>query len=124
LKGVSSTGFQDDSDISAWLKPYVATALLHGYIKGISTDTGALFQPEENITLRDACIMLNSVLEVTDVVSVSAYVGSEVQSGAQAVANLTASRVMLSRWDSLDDTLTRAQAAELLQKAITLLEKR
>lgn len=124
LKGVSSTGFQDDDAIDTWLKPYVATALLNGYIHGISTDTGAQFQPEADITLRDACVMLNSVLEVTDVVSASAYVGQTVQAGAQAVANLTAARVMLSRWDSLDDTLTRAQAAELLQKAMTLLNNR
>jgi hypothetical protein len=124
LRGVSSTGFEDDDQIADWLKPYVATALLNGYIHGISTDTGALFQAEEDITLRDACVMLNAVLGVTDVVSAAAYVGSEVQSGAQAVANLTAARVMLSRWDSLDDRLTRAQAAELLQKAMILLQNR
>ena len=29
LKGVSTTGFADDDAINAWLKPYVATALMN-----------------------------------------------------------------------------------------------
>lgn len=126
LQGVSSTGFQDDGDISAWLKPYVATALLNGYITGTEaeTGTGAVFSPDEDITLRDACVMLNAVLGVTDVVSAAAYEDDEGTGSAQAVANLTACNIMLSRWDDLDEALTRAGAAELLQKAMALLSAR
>jgi hypothetical protein len=50
--------------------------------------------------------------------------GIEPEESAQAVANLTACRVMLSQWDDLDEPLTRAQAAELLQKTMALLDKR
>jgi hypothetical protein len=74
--------------------------------------------------LGDACVMLNAVAGVTDVVSVGAFEGLESAESVQAVANLTACRVMLSQWDDLDEPLTRAQAAELLQKTMALLAKR
>ncbi len=124
LQGVSSTGFQDDEAISPWLKPYVATALMGGYIRGTAAETGALFRPEDDITLREACIILNSVLDVTDVVSVSSYIGEPEAEGAQATANLTACRVMLSDWTDLDAAVTRAESAQLLQNAMALLENR
>ncbi len=123
LKGVSTTGFEDDGNIGAWLKPYVATALMNGYIQGQSTATGATFDPDGSITLREACVTLNSVLGVTNVVSAAAYVGEE-NSGepwAQAVANLTACGVMPRSWDDVETVLTRAGAAELLANAIGLI---
>ncbi len=123
LKGVSSTGFRDDSDIGPWLKPYVATALMNGYIQGQAAPAGATFDAAETITLREACVTLNSVLGVTDVVSAAAYVGDEHsgESWAQAVANLTACGVMARDWQDVETPLTRAGAAELLANTIGLL---
>ena len=123
LKGVSSTGFRDDGDIGLWLKPYVATALMNGYIQGQPGVSGATFDPAETITLREACVTLNSVLGVTDVVSAAAYVGeaNSRESWAQAVANLTACGVMTRSWEDVETTLTRAGAAELLANAIGLV---
>lgn len=121
LKGVKSTGYADDDAIGAWLKPYVATALLRGYIGDESDEN---FRPDEPIDLRGACVMLDNVLGVTDVVSVASYVDMPESDGAQAVANLTASGVMLSRWNDLDAALTRAEAAELLSSAMALVKER
>ncbi len=123
LRGVSSTGFEDDADIGQWLKPYVATALMHGYIQGEATATGASYSPDEPITVREACVTLNAVLGVTDVVSAAAYVGQENsgESWAQAVANLTACGVMPRSWEDVETVLTRSGAAELLANAIGLL---
>lgn len=120
LQGVRSTGFQDDGEIGGWLRPYVATALMRGYIRGEASETGAVFRPEDEITVRDACVILNSVLGVTDVVSVANYFGESDAPEAQAVANLTAAGVMLSQSYDLDAPLTRAQAAELLQNAMEI----
>ena len=124
LSGVQATGFQDDGDISPWLKPYVATAMLRGIVEGSPTETGAVFRPDDGITLRDACTVLNAVLGVTDVVDAAAMESGEPGRASQAVANLTASRVMPVSWTDLDSTLTRAQAAELLQNAMELLSRR
>jgi len=122
LRGVSSTGFLDDDEIGAWLKPYVATALLRGYISGAGED--AYFRPDEPIDLRGACMIVNSVLGVTDVVSAAAYVDLPEDPGAQAAANLIACDVMPARAGSLDAPLTRADAAELLTNAMALLKSR
>lgn len=126
LRGVSSTGFQDDADIDAWLKPYVSTALLNGHIRGIATEDGAVFQPDEPISLKDACEILNSVLGVTDVVSAASYVNAEDHSATwvQAAANLTACDVISDRWTDWEQSLSRSQAAEMLQSAMELLEAR
>lgn len=125
LKGVSSTGFQDDDTIDTWLKPYVSTALLNGYVRGIATDTGAVFQPDDPICLKDACEILNSVLGVTDVVSAANYVSADSDSSwVQAAANLTACDIMPDRWEDWEQHLTRSQAAEMLQGAMALLASR
>ena len=121
IRGVSATGFADDEEIGLWLKPYVATALLRGYI---GEEFGGSFRPDEPIDLRGACVMLNAVLGITDVVSAALYIDLPETEGAQAVANLTACDVMPSRWNDLDAHLTRAEAAELLGNAMALLDKR
>lgn len=126
LRGVQSTGFADDESIDLWLKPYVATALMSGYIRGSESEsgTGAVFRPDDGVTLRDAAVMLNAVLGVTDVVSAAAFEDGEPSEGAQAVANLTATGVMPAGSQDLDAVLTRGQAAELLQSAVDLLARR
>ena len=126
LKGVSSTGFQDDGQISPWLKPYVATALMNGYIQGQATETGAIFDPAQAITLQEACVTLNAALGVTNVVSAASYVGEDNGAApwAQAVANLTACGVMLRDWTDMEAVLTRSGAAELLANAIGLIQSR
>lgn len=128
LSGVSTTGFLDDDAIGDWLKPYVSTALLQGYVRGSAAEGGAEFLPGDSVTLRDACTMLNAVLGVTDVVSAAAYVDVDEESDgalfAQAAANLTACGIMPDRYDDWDETLTRSQAAQMLQRAMALLEAR
>ncbi len=121
LRGVTSTGFKDDEAIGPWLKPYVATALMNGYISGQS----AAFDPAASLTVGEACVTLNNVLGVTNVVSAAAYVGEEDSdaSWAQAVANLTACGVMERDLD-VETVLTRAGAAQMLAKAIALLAGR
>ena len=125
LSGVRSTGFADDADIDAWLKPYVATALMHGFIRGAESEDGPVFRPNEPITLQDACVMLNAVVGVTDVVGAAVYFEDGTENPAsQSVANLTAAGVMLSRWDDLGSSVTRANAAEMLCAAMALLDRR
>ncbi len=126
LKGVSTTGFQDDASIGPWLKPYVATALMRGYIQGQATATGATYDPAAPVTVQEACVTLNSVLGVTNVVSAAAYVGEDNSAApwAQAVANLTAAGVMPHGWEDMEAVLTRSGAAELLANAMGLLTGR
>ena len=125
LSGVRSTGFADDDCIAGWLKPYVATALMRDYIHGQTSDEGPVFRPDEDINLRDACMMWNAILGVTDVVSASCFDedGREIP-GAQAVANLTSSGVMPVHGAELDALITRSDAAEMLCAGMELLSRR
>lgn len=124
LSGVQSTGFADDDAIAGWLRPYVATALMRGYIRGVESEIGPVFRPDDDITLRDACVMWNAVLGVTDVVSAAYFEDGEEDPAAQSVANLTAAGVILSRWDDLSAAVTRADAAQLLSAGMGLLSRR
>lgn len=117
LSGALSTGFLDDESIDSWLKPYVSTALMEGYISGMSATGGANFESSSDIRLGDACSILDAVLGITNVSNFGAELGS------QAVANLSACGV-LGEYESLDDSLTRAEAATMLANALNLLEQR
>ncbi len=122
LRGVQATGFLDDDAIGAWLKPYVATALMRGYIGGSGED--ARFRPDEPVDLETACVLLNAVLGVTDVALPASAMDMPASPAAQAAANLEACGVMPARPGAPEDTLTRADAAELLQGAMALLRGR
>lgn len=117
LSGTLSTGFMDDEQIDAWLKPYVSTALMEGHIQGLAASGGASFESSAEIRMQDACSILNSVLGITNV----ANLGQDRQS--QAVSNLAACGIV-DESAALDAPLTRAQAASMLAGALELLEQR
>lgn len=116
LSGAISTGFLDDEAIETWMKPYVSTALMEGYIQGNTVTGGATFDPSEDIRLEDACSILNEVLGITNVVNLA-------QDSSQAAVNLQACGV-LDSYDDPDRSLTRAQAASMLAEALELLQQR
>lgn len=122
LSGVAATGFADDADIESWLKPYVATALMDGVVSGYSVDGGAVFSPESAITRQEAAVMLDNVLDTTDVAA-TAMTGHVADWAAQATSNLAACGV-ITEGSAFTETLTRADAAEMLVRAIGVLKAR
>lgn len=122
------TGFADDDSISAWAKPYVASALRSGMVQGTGAEgERACFAPGRGITGTEAAVMLNRLLGISDV----ADTGSLSQEAApawayQSVVNLTAVGMLDQTGDGQDlsQPLTRAQAAELLLSAMEVLEFR
>lgn len=127
LEGITRTGFYDDENIPNWVKPFVSTALMNGIISGYKNEDGRLvFSSQEPITFAQAAVMLNNILNITDVVSVSA-VSAEVCPvwAYQAEVNLTASDIMpVMGLLSYANPVTRADAAEILTAAMTLIEAR
>lgn len=126
LKDVIRTGFYDDEEIPGWVKPYVSTALLNGLISGCKTEDGRLvFNANEPITVAQAAVVLNNLLRPTDV-SVSAF--AELTSlptwAHQAGANLDACNILPRETADYGAYLTRGQAAEMLVRAMKLLEQR
>lgn len=122
LTGVTSTGFADDADIDAWLKPYVATALMDGLVSGYSVSGGAVFEPDSPITAQEAAVMLDNAIDTTDVAA-TALTDSVPSWCAQATANLAACGI-ITEGRLLEQNLTRAAAAEMLVRAMDVLEAR
>ena len=128
LVGVTMTGFFDDSSIPTWAKGTVSAALKAGAVMGSRDDTGApVFGAGQTITRAEATVMLNNLLNVTDVPAEVFFPDAEVHWAAQAAANLNASGILQTEdmgAVALSGKLTMAEAAELLDGALDLLESR
>ncbi|MGX8698392.1 MAG: Ig-like domain-containing protein [bacterium] len=113
---VGRTGFADDGEIPAWQKPYVAAAVLENIVAGSRTGSGAtVFRPNDPVTFREAGVMLNNALGITDVaVSADSAVPVWAQ---QADANLASLRATSSPLSA--EVVTRAEAAKLLLTALS-----
>ena len=120
LRSASSTGFADDEAMPAWAKPYVGTALSLGLIEGYSKQgEGIVFSPDEPVSALEAAVMLDSVMELTDAVAVWHSFEQSVPAWAQqAVANLSAKGMLAQGMELSADSLTRAQAAEMICRAM------
>ncbi len=120
LRGVQSTGYSDDSAISDWLKPYVSTALLEGFTDGFGP-----FAPEEAINGAEAAMWINRVFRVTDTATEAVRLeGEQDDLSVQAAVNLAACGVLESVRSDMEEPISRAEAAQLLLRAMKMAESR
>ena len=128
LEDVGVTGFMDDAAIPVWSKGCVSAALKAGAIQGGKDDAGApVFGAEEPITAAQAAVMLDNLLQVTDVPLEVFAAGTQSHWAGQAAANLAACgviRVEDMAADTLAQPLTLGEAAVMLDGAMDLLERR
>ena len=130
MDGIQTTGFYDDEAIQTWAKPYVASALKSGSVQGtISTDGQVVFCANNMITQTEAAVLLDRMLNVSDV-SMEVWGGDSASLpswACQAVMNLETVGILrqTSDYESfVNDTVTRADAALLLSSALDLIEAR
>ena len=127
LTDITATGFSDDGAIAVWAKPYVASALKSGMVQGCSNAEGqAVFLPDAPITRAEATVMLNRLLQVSDVSAVETFAPANAAPvwAYQSAVNLEAVGVLQTSADGtlgLGDTLTRADAAMMLSSALDVL---
>ena len=128
MEGVTLTGFADDDAIPTWAKGSVSAALKAGAINGTRDETGApVFQAQNAITRAEATVMLNNLLDVTDVPTEVFFSSEQTHWAAQAAANLASSGVLRSDEISsaqLSSQLTLGEAAQMLDGALDVLEAR
>ena len=128
VTAVTMTGFCDDAAIPTWAKGSVSAALKAGTIQGSKDESGApVFGADTPITRAEATVMLNNLLDVTDVPVEVFSSDSQGHWASQAAANLASSGVI--RMEStgaaaLSNQLTRAEAAEMLDGAMDVLADR
>lgn len=130
LEGITTTGFFDDEAIATWAKPYVSSALKSGAVQGTISEGGqVVFQGDNTITAAEAAVLLDRLLSITDV-PVETWTGSTAAVptwASQAAVNLETVGVLQT--DStgvltLNDTLTRADAVQMLAGALDVLDAR
>ena len=126
VTNVTITGFCDDESIPAWAKAYAAAGVADGIVQGKATAEGAAFQGEEPITFNEAATVLNRMLNLGDVDLDVWYADREAVPSwaAQAVGNMEAFSVLSAGSfgsKTMEQTVTRADAAQMLSAASTLL---
>ena len=119
-----NTGFLDDDSIQSEYKSYIAVASQLGIVNGVAADGGYYFYPDREITRAEASVMLNKIL------GLSASENKPVFSDASTVPAWAENDITaLSEHGILDtsngcaspnEKLTRAEAAEMLYKAIKM----
>lgn len=126
LQGITRTGFADDESIPMWVKPYVSTALMTGVITGYKDDNGKLvFSSQEPISFAEAAVMLNNILQISDVTSVIATEQTTCPVwSVQAEANLAACNILPALGTECINNITRAEAADMLVAAMTVIKER
>ena len=123
---VTMTGFCDDEAIPTWAKAYASAGVAQGIIQGKTTAEGAAFRGEETITFNEAATVLDRVLDMGDVDLDVWYADREAVPSwaAQAVGNMEALRVLSvgsCGSQTMEQAVTRADAAQMLSAAKTLL---
>ncbi|WP_305849786.1 Ig-like domain-containing protein [Pseudoflavonifractor sp. MSJ-37] len=126
LEDVSRTGFADDSSIPQWAKPYAASALRAGLVQGVRDEAGqTVFRPDAPVTRAEASVLLDRVLQITDVAQ--STLGAELEEipvwAAQPVANLESCGIPVGTAGT-SGPLTRGEAAQLLAGAMDVLAAR
>ncbi|MBO5975624.1 MAG: S-layer homology domain-containing protein [Oscillospiraceae bacterium] len=122
---IEDTGFADDESIATWLKPYVGTAFCEGYVRGNESENGTVFAGDELIGAMEAAYILDNVSSITDVVAVWFSFDQFLPEWAvQSAANLSACEIVPDSLSLLDETVSRSEAAEMICRAMALVEKR
>ena len=124
---VTMTGFCDDEAIPTWAKAYASAGVAQGIIQGKTTAEGAAFRGEETVTFNEAATVLDRVLDMGDVDLDVWYADRNAVPSwaAQAVGNMEALNVLSVGSfgsQSMEQAVTRADAAQMLSAANTLLE--
>ena len=130
MENITATGFFDDLAIPTWAKGYAASALKEGVIQGrISGEGDIVFSADSQITRAEAAVILNQALAVSNAAAAGAYTDGDTAPAwaYQAAVNLETAGVL--RTDArgalaLDDTVDRAEAAQMLCAAMDMLEAR
>ena len=124
LAPVTRTGFSDDADIPAWMKPGASAALKAGIISGVAVHDGRkLLDADSIITKAEAAVILNNAARLADAEVEPIFADFEaIPAWAyQAAVNLESAGVLQADGQGalgLDAQVTRADAAEMICAAL------
>lgn len=116
-----STGFADETDTPAWMRPYLVAALRSGFISGVASPDGLCFRHSAAITQAEAAVMLDNMLGLSPTDAVSVFADDEIPAWASdAVACL--SSYGIRNLSQPTETMTMRQVATLFYDVHTLIQ--
>ena len=120
-----TSGFADENQTPAWMRPYIVSAFKSGMISGVTSPGGMVFRPESNLTRAEAAVMLQNILQLPQPQEAAVFAeDSAVPVWAQAsVSALSEAGITIPVTTSAEN-LTRREAAELLFECWTLCQAR
>ena len=120
-----TSGFADENQTPAWMRPYIVSAFKSGMISGVTSPGGMVFRPESNLTRAEAAVMLQNILQLPQPQEAAVFAeDSAVPVWAQAsVSALNEAGIVIPVTTSAEN-LTRREAAELLFECWTLCQAR
>ena len=127
--GISPTfkesSFDDNSEIPASIRPYVATAQNCRYINGRLTKEGLVFDADSTITRAEAAVMVKNVLNLSEPVALVSFADTEeIPAWAKSAISALYSIGIFSRTDEgkidAQGALTRAQAAQMVYSVLNI----
>lgn len=109
------SGFADEADAPAWMQPYLASAMRHGYINGFRSDAGLVFCPNDPITYASASVILQNMMHLNTTGATEVFAeDSAVPAWAQSAVSVMREHELPVSAADCTSPLTRAQTASLL----------
>ncbi len=121
-----TSGFADENQTPAWMRPYIVSAFKNGMVSGVSSPAGMVFRPDVNLTRAEAAVMLQNILNLPQPDSKSVFsAGDDTMPvwAQSSVLALSEAGIEIPVTTSAEN-LTRREAAELLFEVWTLCENR
>lgn len=122
-----TSGFADENQTPAWMRPYIVSAFKSGMISGVSSPVGTLFRPDASLTRAEAAVMLQNMLSLPPSQEQAVFAQEDeslIPVWAQdSYAALGAAGIEIPLSTS-SENLTRREAAELLYEVATFYEGR
>ena len=118
-----SSGFSDEEDAPAWMRPYLAAAMRRGIVRGYPSRSGLQFLPNQPITAAEAAVMLCRAMELEGAVPASLREDPGIPAWARAATGAiyglcrTGESGFCPELPDPASPLTRRQAADLLYAA-------
>lgn len=77
IANLAESSFDDNCDIAASVRPYVATAQRYGYVNGSFDGTGLYFEPNREITRAEAAVIMNNILNTDTPASLPVFADAD-----------------------------------------------
>lgn len=122
----TATVFADDASIPEYMRDYIGTAYELGYVKGVQTEKGLCFEANRSITRAEAAVMLSNMLDTSMPTVLPTFKDADdIPTWAvPAVYSLNSIGIIGASGGivSATDTLTRADAAQILSNLMSYVD--